>query len=352
MRVEQKVARLSFTLYPCNSKLSIMKRVLTILLLMFALTLRGEDAGEPVLENKPALVKPAPIVAGEKLMLYSYNFLGVEVSGFEEEEYQNFRDSLEPCPIGRSYRREAGKPASLLRSAPTGLIITRVVPGSPAESCGLKVGDIITHIGGADMSTPLSLLSIMRNVTPGVPMFITLIDSNRCWKFVTARPIERPEPVAVGHIIPRKLCSIHEREMRLNQARAIQLLAMEQIPVEKVCQSLEAICRIIYRDYTPGSLRIPLRADSDCTITATRNGWNIDVVMEEKGITTKHTLRRWMINSELSGKEMKGEPDRLPEPIRQRLLEMDTYGAEYAPDYDEPFSSLRARSCCNRLSRP
>ncbi len=332
-----------------------MKRALSILLLMFALTLWGEEVGVPVAESKPALVKPAPIVEGQKLMLYSYTFFGVEVRGFEEEEYQTFRDSLEPYPLGHFYSREQGKPASLRESSPTGLIITRVVPGSPAEAGGLKEGEIIITIGGSPMSTPLNLLSVMRNITPGGGMHITLIDTNRCWKSASARAEARPEPVAVGHIVPRKLCPIHEREMRLNQARAIQQLAMEQVPVEKACQSLEAICRIIYRGYTPGCLRIPLRADEVCTITATRNAWDIDVEMVENGVTTRFTLRRWILSGDRSGKgpaKVEKGPDRLPEPIRQRLLEMDTYGAEYAPDYDETFSTLRARSCCNRLSRP
>ncbi len=313
-----------------------MKQALHILLLMLLLALgcgagRGLDTAVP----PQAGVAPAAIGAGECLQLFSYNFLGVEVRSFTDEEFEAFYTQLAPYPKGRSYSYVPGKPAALYSKRKTGLIITRVIPGSPAEKGGLEVGDIFHTIGGASMDKPEDLLCVMRNDTPGTPMHMWLIDKDLRWKRAQPCSVERPEPVAVGHIVTRRLCDHHQQVMQQFQAKVIELLAMEKVPVADACDALESVCRIVYQGrYTPGCLRVPLRSGA-CSITATRNGWDIDVVMvDEKGVVTKGKLRRWIITQQIDRygrRKVLDGPDRLPEPIRQRLLEMDTREAAQVP---------------------
>ncbi len=285
-----------------------MKRFLLSMLMMLAFSLAGGDESRTFVCEGRKLVAPAPVEMGESLPLYSYTILGIEVRSFTDAEFREFRESLAPEPMEATISIRAGEPAFLRRRG--GLIITRVVPGSPAECAGLRENDVLMNIGGAAMDTPADLLVVLRNGTPGIPLHMTLIRECR-WLPVQVRPVARPEPVQVGHIVPRVLSKEHTWKMKMHQASAIRLLSGEQVPVKEVCNELEAICRLLCKGYTPGCLRLPLRA-GDCCVTATRNGWNVDVSLWENGIETRCTLKRF------------GGPDVLPEPIRQRLLEIDS----------------------------
>ncbi len=285
-----------------------MKRFLLSMLMMLAFSLAGEGESRTLVCEGRGLVAPAPVEMGESLPLYSYTILGIEVRSFTDEEFLEFRQTLEPEPLDASISIRAGEPAFLRRRG--GLIITRVVPGSPADGAGLRENDVLLSIGGAAMDTPADLLVVLRNCAPGIPMHMLLI-RERHWLPAQARPVARPEPMQVGHITPRVLSKEHTWKMKMHQAKAIRLLSMEQVPVKDVCNELEAICRLLYKGYTPGCLRLPLRA-GDCSITATRNGWNIDVSLWENGAETRCTLKRF------------GGPDVLPAAIRQRLLEIDS----------------------------
>ncbi len=321
-------ARWSFTPSPCNSKAQAPqytagKRYGAILLLLPRA--RPGAAGRVGPGGKPGgKVPPASLGTGERMNLYSYTSLGVEVATLSCEQFCNLRKQLVPPPADQSgLHMVAGEPAYLRRRS--GLRITRVVPGSPAEKAGLEVGDIIMTIGGARTDTPADLLTILRNCTPGSVMHMWLIGRNLRWKNSMPVPELLDEPAHVGHIVPRTLNPELVWKLKTHQARAIELLASRPVPIKEACDELEAICRILYTDYTPGSLRIPLRAEEGCTITATRYGWNIDVTLTEQGVETKGSLERWVWDKPYKKFSTANPgPDELPELIRKRLKEIDT----------------------------
>ncbi len=292
-----------------------MKRALAILLLMLTLTLWGAEGRGHV----PA----APLVAQERLELYSYSYLGVEVKPFSDEEFAAFKAKLAPPPEPRNgtLHMVPGEPAYLLRR--TGLLITRVLPDSPAERGGLEEGDVIMMIGGARMTAPTDLLTVLRNCTPDCTMHMMLIGKDLRWKYAMPIPEEHADPAHVGYIVPRTLSGENLRKMKAHQLRAIELLASNPVPVKEACDELEAICRLLFKDYTPGCLRIPLRS-GDCSITATRYGWNIEVIMQEGGRETKGSVKRWVWEDPRRNfSPAHPGPDVLPETIRRRLLEID-----------------------------
>jgi S1-C subfamily serine protease len=59
-----------------------------------------------------------------------------------------------------------------------GLVIAGVVPGGPAESAGLKAGDVITSIDGRAITTPRSLTSYLLTKKPGATVTIGYVDLN------------------------------------------------------------------------------------------------------------------------------------------------------------------------------
>ncbi len=252
---------------------------------------------------------PARVKMDEKLPLYAYTFLGIELRSFEEDEYQQFRQSLAPEPEGKHVRMVPGEPA-FLGSGKTGLIITRVLPGSPAEAAGLQENDMLLSVSCASMNNPADLLVVMRNGTAGVPLHLCLIRDKR-WQSVQVSPVARMEPALVGYIIPRQLCAKHAEELENHQSRAIDMLCREQVPVEELCNELEAICQILYKGYTPGCLRLPLRG-GDCRITATRCGWTVELRMQEGGQETIARLDRFAKDAQT-----------LPDSIRHRLQELE-----------------------------
>ncbi len=310
-----------------------MKRVLSILLLMFSLTLWGAEPGQ-------GRVAPHRIELGEKLMLYSYVYLGIEVRPLTDEEFEAmYNELLIEVPEGVHHvtlSTKIGERVQFSRfwKRKVGLVITRVVPGSPAEKGGLVEGDILHDICAAEMITPANLLSVMRNTGPGGPMHMWLIDKNLCWKHAMPRCTARPEPVPVGHIVPLKLCPKHREEVDAHQARAIELLAQDNVDVVELSGHLESIARLLYKGYTPGCLRIPLRS-GDCSITVTRNWWDVEVIMVENGVETRAPLKRWVVTPRSKFEaDVTDGPRVLPEAIRARLREIDTTGADKAPVYD------------------
>ncbi len=300
-----------------------MNPLLPILLFLLALTLRGAEGQGNAVAAGSCRVAPAALAVGEQLNLYSYSYLGVEVRAFTKEEFLEYRKRLAPVSLQSNggMSMVVGELASLRRKR--GLLITRVLPGSPAARAGLEEGDVLISLGGASMDTPVDLLTVMRNCAPGCTMHMWLIDRDLRWKYATPVPEALQTPAHVGHLIPRALNRENMWKMKKHQVRAIELLASKPVPVKEACDELEAICRIIYQGYTPGSLRIPLR-DGDCTITATRYAWNIDVTMVENGKETTGELKRWVWERPLEKfSPAHPGPDVLPESIRERLLEID-----------------------------
>jgi serine protease Do len=58
-------------------------------------------------------------------------------------------------------------PEEMAEKSDTGVVVTSVFEGDPAHQAGLKVGDIILKIGGADVDSPNTLIRIIGTITPG-----------------------------------------------------------------------------------------------------------------------------------------------------------------------------------------
>jgi S1-C subfamily serine protease len=61
--------------------------------------------------------------------------------------------------------------------AQPGAIVAAVVPGSPADSAGLTMGDLITAIGGTRVKTPDAVSRVIRSKKPGATITITFVDT-------------------------------------------------------------------------------------------------------------------------------------------------------------------------------
>lgn len=65
--------------------------------------------------------------------------------------------------------------ASARLAGPTGAIVTRVVKDSPAEKAGIKVGDIILEVGGAEVPNQRVLYRMIAEAKINAPVEITVI---------------------------------------------------------------------------------------------------------------------------------------------------------------------------------
>jgi 2-alkenal reductase len=78
--------------------------------------------------------------------------------------------------IGISYTPVTPRQAvSLGLSAPAGIIVNQVVAGSPAQTAGIKVGDIITKLNDQQIDQQHPLNSLMLKTRPGDKVRLTLI---------------------------------------------------------------------------------------------------------------------------------------------------------------------------------
>ena len=78
--------------------------------------------------------------------------------------------------VGISYQPLTPRQAiSLGLSAPAGITVSQVVSGSPADTAGLKVGDIITKLNDQQIDQQHPLNSLMLKTRPGDKVRLTLI---------------------------------------------------------------------------------------------------------------------------------------------------------------------------------
>ena len=63
----------------------------------------------------------------------------------------------------------------------TGLVVSDVIPGSPAEDMGLKSGDIILEANRKEVSTIEEWENIINKLTPGDTLLLLIFRSNRTY---------------------------------------------------------------------------------------------------------------------------------------------------------------------------
>ncbi len=257
-----------------------MKNLLLILLLLALPLWGGKDGHTPVAED------------GYREIV-SNLFIGIETRPLTPEE-----------------RRAHG--AAIPRGS--GLPVTRVVPGSPAEKGGMRDGDLILIRNGAPLDSPEALLYSLRNSSPGVPMTFRVLRGREMVR-LTIVPEERPEPVVVGYMLPPRLNKDRVGEIRPLQIRAGRILAQDRVLLGELRSEMAAIHKLLNNSLEPGNLRLKFTTGS-CTIIATKYPGRILVTMEEGGVETRCELLQ--------------EGDALPEAMRQRLRMM--LGAEGAQE--------------------
>lgn len=73
----------------------------------------------------------------------------------------------------------------------SGVLIVQVLPGSPAESAGLKVGDVMQAIRGEPVTTPTQVQTLMESTRIGVALDIQVQRQGQV-KTITVRPSPLP----------------------------------------------------------------------------------------------------------------------------------------------------------------
>jgi S1-C subfamily serine protease len=81
---------------------------------------------------------------------------------------------------------------SVWGTSPSGALISRIDPNSPAAVAGLKPGDVVTKFQGMSFAMPSDLLQIIRTQPPGSTVRLEVIRNNRLGE-MPAKLGERPD---------------------------------------------------------------------------------------------------------------------------------------------------------------
>ncbi len=149
----------------------------------------------------------------------------------------------------------------------SGLVITRVVPGSPAEEAGLREGDILLTISGSRIRKPADVLMSMRYCNPGTPLHLSILrvrDKRREGQPkmrrmpLVARPVKRGEPVYIGRIEARTINPSPEtaREIERHQSAIVRHLTAKIPDKEAIYAEFDAISALLPENPMPGHLRL------------------------------------------------------------------------------------------------
>ena len=81
--------------------------------------------------------------------------------------------------------------AATYYATPVGVLIKNVIPGSPAERAGLAQADIITAVGGQEVTTQEELMALLKNFVPGDRAKITYAraDENGAYREYTTEVV-------------------------------------------------------------------------------------------------------------------------------------------------------------------
>lgn len=85
-----------------------------------------------------------------------------------------------------------------------GLLVGRVEPGSPAEQAGVRVGDLLTHVGGEPVASSWDVLRRVRPLTAGQGVALEVVRGGRV-ETLSATVVERDQPQVDAHALLRRL---------------------------------------------------------------------------------------------------------------------------------------------------
>jgi S1-C subfamily serine protease len=76
--------------------------------------------------------------------------------------------------------------------AQRGAIVAAVVSGSPADSAGLTMGDLITAISGTKVTTPAAISRVIRSKKPGTTITVSYVDTSGTAKTARVKLVSGP----------------------------------------------------------------------------------------------------------------------------------------------------------------
>ena len=76
--------------------------------------------------------------------------------------------------------------------AQRGAIVAAVVSGSPADSAGLTMGDLITAISGTKVTTPAAVSRVVRSKKPGTTITVSYVDTSGTAKTARVKLVSGP----------------------------------------------------------------------------------------------------------------------------------------------------------------
>jgi membrane-associated protease RseP (regulator of RpoE activity) len=123
----------------------------------------------------------APLLAGLILMPAAGNLLAEQPAAQNPSVQQAVTPSYLGVAIGPVPREvQAQLPEDITHNQ--GLLIMRVMPGSPAEQAGLRQHDVLLSVNGQTLITPEDLIRVVNKTTPGNAISLELLRHGRVQK--------------------------------------------------------------------------------------------------------------------------------------------------------------------------
>lgn len=182
---------------------------------------------------------PASEPAGERWEVVTDIYIGVQTEKLTPEEREGYGEKLPPYQ---------------------GLRIKRVIPGSPAEKCGLMAGDVIISVSGGSTASMEDLLLCVRNIRPGDRLYFSVIREGS-QRMVPVRVEALPEPVVVAYATLAVNTPPNVEAMAANQRRIAELLSEETPDFQAIHAEFLAINKLFPVFGRPGQVRLYYETD-------------------------------------------------------------------------------------------
>ncbi len=187
----------------------------------------------------------------------------------------------------------------------TGLVVTCVVAGSPAEKAGLRGGDILLSLGSYPLRSPLDLLLSLRDLRPGDAVQVEYLrDGKRQGCTATLAAREQPVVVATAHLRPEGMPDL--MAIQVHQADLARLLAAPRVELARLHRRFDALEQLTGRR-AGEILLIEYSLDWD-SLLVTREGGRI--------------LLSLYADSQRHSEALAAEGDSLSQPLREFLAEI------------------------------